>query len=582
MTRYSFISKTRIQHGMFRKAKKEAKKEKAGQKIQLKKIYIKAFKEVRTMKYFKIGFLLLLVWGIGFMNCLELNAQAQVIVNIGQSSEWDASAFNNGRRVVRDTSDPNRGYIHYVWHSQSNPNSRPWYNFNHIYYACTDEYGAIVIAPTNLTFQLQGLDDNRYPSIAIEYGCKEGDNHLHYNDVHLVWQGKISTTGNYDIFHACLQFNGSPPVSVTPFLWTHVNPLSQTFTQSLVPSIAINNTDDLQNQHIHVAWQEEDININNNAAEICYTRSIDSGMTFSGPASGGLWDNITNTTQNSQMPSISCSLDYYCEDTTDPSIGCYKSPEVYVAYNEDQPGPGTGISIYYRRSPNDGVIWSAAQNVTTLTGGTIQTADGYPCLAVDMHNDVYIAFMRGVMQNDQSGGTYSPGFDPSNWSSFPGPAPGMYRILTNSLVVWSSNTSLPVLYSQLPDDDLEFPTLAFDREHNLTVTWQNFVGTYMNGYYNIYRAHNLNYAGLGCPPIKPVFGTWFYPFYESLDYNNDDYFPNLAHKKASGYRGVPGDPFPPNFTGMWTKIVGLGYTAATAAVAKTIFMFNSLLRDPAI
>lgn len=37
---------------------------------------------------------------------------------INLTSEWEATAFNNGRRMVRDSN----GYFHAFWHSLTNPN----------------------------------------------------------------------------------------------------------------------------------------------------------------------------------------------------------------------------------------------------------------------------------------------------------------------------------------------------------------------------------------------------------------------------------------------------------------------------
>ena len=522
---------------------------------------------------------LLIIMGMVCVYSINLSGQ---VFNVGQSSEWEASGFNNGRRVVRDCTMFFMGYIHYVWHSQDDPNSPPSAANCDIFYACTDHFGNIVIPPTNMTQQFRFFD-NRYPAIAIENdGIDNFGNWRQFNTIHLVWQVKKMENTPYEVFHAKIPVTQPP---MPPAILTNVKNLSQTpATESLVPAIAINHygTSPVTNQTIHVVWQEEDVTFDpqnplNFASDIFYTRSLDSGLTFQGPQSGGLWDNITNTPRNSQMPSISCCLDTFFGFPINYAGGDsdYATNFVHVSYNEDT-DPG-GINIFYLLSMTNGNNWNPPLNVTLFTGGTEETLDGYSNIAADMIDNVHIVFMRHVQRNEPTN-AYAPGLNPTNVNSFPGPDPGMYNALTNRIIYWSNVNPQNINIST--DYDQEFPTVALDRNQNLSVNWQEFqsMGPAF-GDYEIMRIYNNN----GVPPTRPltppVYGFWAGLTNDSMDMENDDLFPNLAHKKVATYLLMGATP---GYTEAWTKVTGNGPAMAMAAMAKNIWSRNNVQRDPAV
>jgi hypothetical protein len=542
-------------------------------------------------KFLKI----LLVSGLLFSMALSLSSQ--IMMNIGQSSEWEATAYNNGRRVVRDCSMPFMGYIHHVWHSQEDPNLPPSGSNCHVFYACTDHWGNIVIPPTNMTVMLK-FYDCRYPSIAIENdGIDNFGDWRNYNTLNVVFQGKKSQATPYDVFHARIPVGNPPTPPAIP--WPNVQNLSMTPKfDSIVPAIAINKYTypyPSCKQHKHVVWQEEDIN--NGFSDILYTRSVDSGATWYGPQTGGLWDNITNTDLNSQMPSISCILDVFYGFPLDYSgWDCdYDSNYVYVAYNEDTP-PG-GVNIYYLMSPSDGFFWNPLQNITMLTGGDEKTKDGYPSIAADMRyamnpdpylSYAHIVFMRNVEPHSPDP-NWVPGIDPTQPMFFPGPDPGMYNMITNEIVYWTDNPT----YNPLPpldpiEWDREFPTVALDRELHVTINWQEYQEghPYFDDNYEIMRIWNWNN---NMPPntrplFPPTYAEWSEPVNDSQDPEADDLFPNLAHKKVASWMFMQPPPFQiyPGFTEIWTKILGLGPDQAMWGGPKDIFWFNYIIRDPAV
>jgi len=310
----------------------------------------------------------------------------------------------------------------------------------------------------------------------------------------------------------------------------------------------------------------------NFASDIYYTRSLDSGLTFQGPASGGPWDNITNTPRNSQMPSISCCLDTFFGFPIDYSGGDsdYATNFVHVSYNEDT-DPG-GINIFYLLSTTNGNNWNPPANITLATGGSEETLDGYSNIAADMMDNVHIVFMRDVQRNEPTA-AYAPGIDPTNVISFPGPDPGMYNALNNRIIYWSNINPQPLILGT--DNDKEFPTVCLDRRQNLYVNWQEYwtMGPGM-GDYEIMRDFCPNAVPPTRPLTPPMYLPWTGAVNDSGDMENDDLFPNLAHKKVATYF--------PGFTEVWTKVTGNGPGAAMAAMAKNIWSSNNTQRDPAV
>lgn len=536
------------------------------------------------MKHFKTIFL-----ATAIIIAFTVNAFPQIAV-IGQSSEWDATAYNNGRRVVRDCSDPLHltGYHHYVWHSLNNPANPPIGRNCDIFYACTDDFGAPVIGPVNLTGGM-GFWDNRYPSIAIEnFQFDAAGNFIFFNTLHVVWQCKQAVGANYEIMYGAILVGNPPapaPFPAPPASLINVQNLSQTPARhSLVPAIDINHYGPFGPgmQHIHVVWQEENVPHPGaaNASDIFYTRSVNSGLNFNGPATGGLWDNITNTPLHSQMPSIACAIDTFQGLPVAFGDCVYPTDDVHVAYNEGT--AAGGIHVYYLHNAVDGnPPWAGAVDVTALMGGGAAALDGYPNISSDMLDNVHIVYMSNVGPHSPITTGYRPGIDPLDIRSFPGPNPGMYNGLLNNIVYWSNNPGANPLPALPAGYDREFPTAALDRYQNLTLNWQEcqVLAPGVVGDYQVLRDYCFNL--LAPALVAPVYGAWAaFPNNDSIDPPNEDLFPNLAHKKESMYL-IRVAPFP-GFTEIWNKVMGLGSGNCIAANPKNINMLSNTQRDPAI
>jgi hypothetical protein len=515
-------------------------------------------------------------------------------MRFGESSEWEATAFNNGRRIVRDSN----GYFHAFWHSIRNKRIIPNGTGCDIMYSYTlkpaaepppmDAQGQWV-PPINMTINLNNMD-NRYPSVAVEYEIWD-NNWSGFNTLHVVWQASVNGPNGprYDVYYANIPVVNPP---VAPLPWGVAINLSNTpLTDSLVPAIAINkyNPNSL-NQHLHVVWQEEDINNNNGLlpppqedawfSDIAYIRSVNSGVNWAGPGggwNGNVWDNLTRTAANSQMPSIACTLD---RNTGVPhQVGRsefgYNSDDVHVTYNEIV---GAGMHVYYLRSLNDGVNWNPRVDVTLAAGGAAGTMDAYSNIVVDMLDNPHIVFMRNAMAPREPMHTgpniYRPGVDPTLWWSFPGPDIGMYGVRVNSIVYayFNGNVWTPRTWN---GPDMEFPTVSLDRWQHATVNWQQYV----NPDYDIMRVTNRNLNAPAFPLLLQNYQGWAGISNDSNDPNNDDLFPSLAFKKTAMYMS-PNEQLTAGFDEIWTKVFGHGRFNAMAPMAKEVGQKGNMTYGP--
>lgn len=524
------------------------------------------------------------------------------------SSEWEATGFNNGRRMVRDAN----GYFHAFWHSQPNAASAPAGTGCHLYYAYTTapaseppsmaQIGAWSAA-VDLTPNLLHSDD-RYPSVAIAYETFDG-NWQAVNTLHVVWQGMGELAARYDVYYANIAV-ANPPTAPPP--WSAAVNLSNTPTDSLVPAIGINQYGPALSQHLHVVWQEEDIltpmglpggTEDADFSVIAYLRSVNGGAAWAGPAGGWAphaWDRLTATPENAQLPSIACLLDQYtappAPGKVPPDFG-YNSTSVHVAWHQDF---NNDVRVYYQRSLTDGGTWNPPVDISTATFAITDASDAYANIAVDMGDNPHITFMRLNMVTREpmrtTGGVndYLPGVNPAAWRSFPGPDIGMYGVLPNMIVHTFSPLGGAGGWTLeewgLVSQDNEFPTVALDRWQHVNVNWQAWFGP-APGDYEILRVSNLNLlAPAAAPPVAPPnYQGWMAaPASDSLDSARDDLFPNLAHKKAAPYvsslpGGAPNEPAACGFDEVWTKIPGHGPIEAIAPGANEIWQNGNMTWD---
>ena len=453
------------------------------------------------------------------------------------SSEWEATGFNNGRRMVRDS----RGYFHVVYHSQMDPNSAPGGPCSVMYshsilpappLSSTDWAPAVRI-PTDPFL------DNRYPSIAIEHGSSGNptDNDM----LHVVWQSE-DPTGVYQIMHS-YNPNSSMPVSGQ---WSMPFPVYMSPEHSLVPDI-----DCSVENILHVVWQEENFNYGV-TSEILYSRSLDHGLSWEP------FQNISMTEFNSQTPDVATVIDF----PEEPSNYTYYSSRVHVVWSDD--GPTSGPYVMYTSSPDAGISWDRWENISLSSGS--MSNDGYPSLTVSKEDIPHAAWMHGVYPHDPTNpGPYSPGVDPLNPNSFPGPEVGMYSTLLQTINysgrvggAWSSVETVASLA------DNEFPSIAVDNIDMLHLAWQ--ANTLPASDYDIWHAE------------RPAPGGNWSNYQAIADTEHDDLFPSEATKKTAVYS--------PGYDFVWTLIDsdlsagGHGQTAALSPAHEIWFSGNTQWSSP--
>ena len=517
------------------------------------------------------------------------------LINTAFSSEWDATAYNGGRRMVRDAD----GIFHMVFHSQMVPGSTPG-NPQTSPRACAIFYTHTIRPVIDLPPPLQGPDwtvpvpiaytdvdtglDDRHPSIAIEYDGTYP--HINNDRIHVVWQKERTPGGVYDICYATLPnepsgigtWTGPWGASGSPsdyWLYVSNDGSSEVDRDSLVPVV------DVSNNFVHVAWQEEDLVdvMGSFYSEILYKVSWDASWS-------NTWLYYRNISEspdtNSQVPSISVAHD----DRYNYGY-VYPSQTIRIVWNDDYVSIGTAPHIWMATSGNNGFTWDT---VSGITGGTEISAlagtdgDGYPCIAVEPWNGAgaggdHIVYMNNVAPADPDdlvlgriGATFSydPGVDPNLTNCFPGPDVGMYTARFNRIYYYSTALGTGGYYiaGTTTTRDTEFPTITTSGQGLATETrrlWVNYQEYYTS-------ASNYEIRQDTCIIDATVLSTFFQ--WWSTDENisddslNDDLFPNLAAKKQGMY-------WPQGRELGFTKIAGSGRPDAMASTPKSIYFSSS-------
>ncbi len=529
------------------------------------------------------------------------------------STEWEATAFNNARRMVRDSD----GYLHTVYHSQPTTGTAPMGTGCSIFYAYSTKPCNLNIAPAKVDWVIQELIpvslhnyDNRYPALVIEHGTPANPKG---NDIlHLVWQRDpvmgAPGAGDYEIWYANTVGNDIDISTGKTAVWNPPVKLWDTMGQhDLVPSIACN-----YNNHLHLAWQAE---MWDGDSEILYAKSINHGATWTDNAGqllstfGGAATpfNLSNNNCSSQCPSIACIIDSPNPPTISPGqMGympgtvdsyTYTTETVHIAWHDKTDAaaggcaPGVGdYHIWYSYSPNDGNTWPTKEDVTMMTLGD---RDIYVSLAVDYYDQPHIAFMHNCDNNHDPSPpmplNYLAGVDPYLVQSFPGPDPRMYGsnnpvpIPVNQFITYTYRMWIPPFpngiwqprtFITMGTTDDEFPSISVDTQMGIHLAWQSW-GAMTQEYVIMTCFRAFNWA-------LPGFNSWlaWESSYElTQDATNDDLFPSEAMKKVSMYSGGNFK----DFDLAWTRINGTGRSAAIDNINQQIwYMGATKWTDPPV
>ncbi len=293
-----------------------------------------------------------------------------------QRLTWTSGASSRPALAV-DSSD----HIHVVWSDDSPGNPE-------IYYKKSLDGGATWTAGKRLS-QTSGASYE--PAIAVDPS----------GNPHVAWQD--NTPGSGEIYYRQSSDGGST--------WTVVRRLTWTTGWSYGPALVIDSSDDL-----HIAW--EDWTPGN--PEIYYKRSTDGGTTWTSGTE------ITWTSKNSWGPAMavdsSDNLHAVWEDNTPSNFDIYykKSPDagatwmedkrlswnsgwsanpavsadsasnVHIVWQDDTPGNN---EVYYKKSTDGGVAWTASKRLTWNSG-----VSASPAVASDSAGNVHV-----VWQDDTPG-----------------------------------------------------------------------------------------------------------------------------------------------------------------------------------
>jgi hypothetical protein len=226
--------------------------------------------------------------------------------------------------------------------------------------------------------------------------------------------------------------------------WTTAKRLTWNDGASYSPKIVLNSWG-----HLHLVWYDNTLGHN----EIYYKKSTDGGDTWTAAK------RITWSSGDSQFAALA----------VDPS------DRLHVVWVEDTSG---GSEIYYKRSSDGGVTWTAKQRLT-WAGIT----SSWPDIAVDSWGVIHL-----VWQDSTGEIYYSKSPDGTNW-------------MLEKRLTWNSGTS-------------QYPDIAIDSSNRLHVVWQdNTPGEYN---YEIYYRKSTD-AGLTWATAKRL--TWM---------DNGSYRPDLA------------------------------------------------------
>jgi hypothetical protein len=215
------------------------------------------------------------------------------------------------------------------------------------------------------------------------------------DNIHLVWQN--TPPGDGELYYKKSMNGGAT--------WTPNQRITWTSASSESPSLSV---DSLGN--IHVVWEE----YTPAETEVYYKKSTDGGLTWTAGQrlswtpgysrcakiashwSGGLyvvWG--VNNNGNDEVyfrkgtiggPTWSTGqkVTWTPGNSSLPALAVDFSGNLHLAWIDDTPG---NLEVYYQKSTNDGVSWSAAQRVTWTPGYS-----NCPSLAVDTAGNPYVVW----------------------------------------------------------------------------------------------------------------------------------------------------------------------------------------------
>lgn len=353
----------------------------------------------------------------------------------------NTSGFSSNPRVAIDA----HGVIYVAWEDDATGNLE-------IFVSQSSDGGLNFSTPTNVSNDPADSED---PQLAVDA----------FGNVDVVWNDKNITMG---IFFA-QSTDGGKTYSTPKNLASNLN-------GSFVPQMAVG-----QDGSISVAWEDDSAT---GQPSVSFAHSSDKGVTFSAAqklstggaafgaqlavdASGNINVVWMDSTLGNQEIFFSRSMDQGVTfsapsdvskgtgSADNPQIGTDANGSIYVVWQDDVP-PMFSRDIYFARSGNGGVTFSAGQNLSNSTGDS--TA---PSLTVDAKSNIGVAWQEVATgrnhifftRSGDGGNTFDPVQDLSNDSGRSSEVQVAEDTKGNLNAVWADNTPgvSQIFYSNLPN-----------------------------------------------------------------------------------------------------------------------------------
>jgi hypothetical protein len=191
--------------------------------------------------------------------------------------------------------------------------------------------------------------------------------------------------------------------------WTQAKRLTWTSGDSFSPATAVDSSN-----AINVVWAD----YTPGNSEIFFKRSGDGGTTWSEGK----------------------RLTWTSGDSYEPAIGIDSGDTIHVVWDSDVPG---NYEIFYMRSSDGGINWSAAQRLTWSSGWS-----EYPAIAIDSSDTIHVVWQDDKPGNleiysirSSDGGANWSAVKRMTWTSGSSGCPAITRGTTNTIhVVWQDDT----------------------------------------------------------------------------------------------------------------------------------------------
>jgi hypothetical protein len=260
------------------------------------------------------------------MGLLLFVQAAQAFWTPAKRLTW-TSGYSGGQAIAIDSND----HVHIVWLDETPGNAE-------VYYKRSTDEGTTWSTAKRLTWTLNHSSD---PRIAVDSS----------DAIHVVWQEQDDSGQGAEVYYKKSTDGGTT--------WSVAQRLTWTSGTSYGPSVAA------VSALPSVIWERY---VAGNA-ELYHKRSTDGGTT---------WSAVQRLTWTSGL-------------STDPVIAADPGNDIHIAWYDDTSG---GSEIYHKKSTDGGATWSAAKRLTWSPD-----SPDFPAIAADSSNSVHVVWRGNTPAN---------------------------------------------------------------------------------------------------------------------------------------------------------------------------------------